>query len=230
MNTKTVTIARGRKRLLAALAAVALLGAACGAGDDEAGPAVADLPAAGGDSAVDATDDGDSESDGPSTEMSPEEAELAFEQCMDEQGVDLGIGASEGEAIETDGDDGATQGAVALGSEEDFEKFESAMQACNSILDAAFGDFELSPEEEAAMKDAEAAFAQCMDEQGFPQSAGDDDVQVDEAGDDSGGAVFSFDFDEDQDPDAIEAAFEVCDQVFEDAGLGVNGPAEGGDS
>ncbi|MEM8923981.1 MAG: hypothetical protein AAGD35_10810 [Actinomycetota bacterium] len=220
MNTDKMTNRTGRKRLLAALAAVALLAAACGSGDDEGAPTVADIPAADGDSAAGSTD-GSGDDGGES--LSPEEAQLAFEQCMEKQGVDISLsGGGDGESLDGDDDDGRSS-AGEVG--EDFDKFEAAMDECNSLLGNAFDDFDRSPEEEAAMKDAEAAFAQCMEEQGFPQSSGDDDDTVD----DDDGAGFSFQIDENADQDEVDAAFRACESIFDDAGLGAD-QSEGGDA
>ncbi|MEM8925867.1 MAG: hypothetical protein AAGD35_20370 [Actinomycetota bacterium] len=198
-----------------AVLALALLVAACGSGDDEAAPAVADIPGAEGENAAGA--DGDSD-------MSPEAAQLAFEQCMKKQGVSIDLGGdSDGESIEGDDDSAVAE------TNEDNEKFEAAMEECGSILSDSFGELDTNPDQEAAMKDAQAAFARCMADRGFEQSSDDNEEEegVTEGSEDD---VLSFDTD---DPEALQDALSQCESVYDDAGLGADGDNsddEGSDS
>ena len=131
----------------AAAVCVALLAGACGNSDSGA-PAVASLPEATNSAEVgEATADS---SDEPRAEVSPEEAEAAglrYEQCMLENGVDLG-------------DLEATGSQTSFDSEEEFEaqqrlfeSFETASEVCDPILEEVFGDFEMNAAQEAELAD-----------------------------------------------------------------------------
>lgn len=200
-----------RRRFTALVAVSALALAACGSTDTDPTAAVADVPAAGtetdadggsgsGDGADDGADAG-SDSGGdrePPTQEEVEAASLAYEQCLDDAGVDIDFGSGGGEAIDGSTDGEAGNGAVIDGGEfDDIDGLEAAFEECEGILEDTFGSFEPSPEDEARLRDAEAAFANCMSERGF---------DFEEPGDGSG----VIQFDESVDEDALQEALDEC--------------------
>ncbi len=75
------------------------------------------------------------------------------------------------------------------------EEFEAAEAACEAILDDAFGDFELTPEQEAVEADFQLALETCLADAGV-------DVEFEE-----NGAVV---FDATDDAEEVNAEFERC--------------------
>ena len=190
MNEHTPSTNRNPVRLLAiTLAAAGLLVSACGTGGEADGavPAVADLPAETDGADIDAG--GDSDRDGGSangenrpepTEEDIEAAELEFEQCLADAGVDAsGLFGGDGEEIEGDGGGATMAGQISADGLDD-DEFNAAMEKCNKIFEDTFGTFEPSPEDQARLADAEAAFANCMAEAGFdiPESDGSGGIMV----------------------------------------------------
>ncbi len=212
MNTTESRYSSTRSAAITAvMVASGLLAAACGstatASDDRA---VADIPEttiAAGEAETDesadsagSADDGTSADDEPISDEDAEAAQLRFEQCLADEGVENPFESAE---------DGNS--AVVEFDEGEFEAFEAAQEKCEPILDEAFGSFEFTPEQEAAQADAELAFNQCMTEQGFDMSGGDDE----------GG----FQIEGDVDIDDLNAAAEQCDDAFDE----VFGDDEGSD-
>ncbi len=206
--TPTSTSSRLRRsRLAPLLVGTAMLFAACGSGAEAAEePTVAALPET--ETTVDTEDTADSGSeDGDKEELTPEEAQLAFSQCLEEQGVEDPFGGSgDGEAISGDDDDEGSA-AIQIDSEEDFEAFEEAMDACNELLGDAFGEFEATPEQEAMMADAELKFNQCMADNGFEMSDGA--IELDEG-----------------DFEKMEEATAECDDAFDELNEAITGEGE----
>ena len=114
-----------------------------------------------------------------------------YEQCLADNGIDL---ASSGE----DGDAFAMEFESEAGADEELamEDFEAAAAECDSILEDAFGEFELSPEEEAEMADQMLEMQRCLAEKGI-------DIETD----DGNGA---FQIGGDLDFDEMEAAMDEC--------------------
>ncbi|MEM9610599.1 MAG: hypothetical protein AAGA99_24520 [Actinomycetota bacterium] len=199
---QTTIDSRPRRRLVGAavLAAAVVLGA-CGtggSGDEEASAAtIASLPGEDGDTA-DGDGDGGSGGDAdPPTDEEIEAAQIEFERCMADAGIDLS-GPSDSASIEG-GDDDEVQ-SFELGEGESFEDLEAAMEQCDSILEDTFGSFEPSPEEQAELADAEAAFANCMTDAGFEISNEDGAIAIGSDG---------------EDDEAVEAALDDCsEQAF----------------
>lgn len=201
--------------LLAATMAAALVLSACGstsqadtASTDTGDQTVASLPEAPAETGTDeAGSDGDVDSgadttndssndQGAAEDLSPEEAQLRFEQCLEDAGIENPFGDAEGESIT--GEDGGEQGttfALELDDEADFEAFEK----CNEIMGEAFGEFTPSPEQEALLKDAELEFNQCMTDKGF----------------DISGEGGGFEIEGDIDFDELDAAASECDSAFD---------------
>ena len=140
-------------------------------------------------------------------EVDPEEAMLEYTACMREHGVDMpDPSSSEG------------GGFIIESDETSFETVEEAEKECSPILGAAFGDFELTPEEEAEMRDRELAFAQCMRDEGIDwPDPGPDGV-----------SVIEFGTDDDVDPDTMNAAMETCSEDMFGESIGGFGISSGG--
>ena len=124
-------------------------------------------------------------------ELTAEEAQLKFEQCLLDAGIDSPFAGTEGESI------GASEDGAGIAFELDEEDFE-AFEKCNEILSESFGEFTPSPEQEAIIQDAQLEFDQCMTDKGF-------DV--------SGGA--SFELGEGVSIDDLQVASDECSSVFD---------------
>jgi hypothetical protein len=111
----------------------------------------------------------------PRPSVDPEEAQLAFAECMRENGIDMPDpgGGGGGALFRVGGPDGV-----------DVETFEAANEACRHHLEAVMGEGgqELTPEQ----RDAMLAFAQCMREHGIdmpdPGTGGPGGVFIGRAG------------------------------------------------
>lgn len=211
-----------RLTMAAILLALTLFGAACGesaAEEDSSG--IATLTEE-GDTA--GTDDGaGSDVEAPED---PDEAFALFEECMEDSGVGLGGGVSISSG--TGGIDVDEPTSVEIDPQDsefdlenlDFEEFEAARKECEAHLANIGIGFEMTPEQEALLADAELAFADCMEEQGVVvpemgqggvitteaviEADADADPQADQPSFDDAG----FDFEE------FEQAAEKCDHVF----------------
>lgn len=165
-------------RRLALLGASLLILTACGVDDGVAAPT---LPSVEAGETVDLTT--------TTTEpVDPEEAMRLYSECMRDQGIDMPDPTSGGGVIEISGDGG------------DFEAMDAAAAVCEPILEDAFGEFEMSPEQQAEMLDQELAFAQCMRDNGVDWP--------DPSGDLSGGVAIQLP--DDIDPDSLNAAMSAC--------------------
>lgn len=211
MASQPISTKRNPAAWTALLLALGLLAAACGTETQTDERSVAaltapetDEPAGDSDSDNDGARDSDNNGDGEGpTQEEIERAELQFEQCLEDNGVSLGggvFGDSDGESVagvEEFGDgDGATQ-SFEIG-EGDFEEFEAAMAECDKLLEDVYGTFTPSPEQEAAMADAQAAFDACMAENG---------IDIESEGSD--GAI-SLQIDSDEDFEEMEAVMDEC--------------------
>jgi ABC-type glycerol-3-phosphate transport system substrate-binding protein len=129
--------------------------------------------------------------------VDPEEAFQDYTACMQEHGIEMPE-PGDGEGVMAIGGDGL-----------DIEAFEEAGAECDPILEAAFGEFELSPEQEAEMMDQQLAFAQCMRDNGvdWPDPSSDGSTMI-ELGDDT-------------DPEQVNAAMQICSPEMLDGSGGV---------
>lgn len=192
--------------MLAAVAGLSL--AACGGSDS---PEVANL----GNAAATTNEEGET----TEAATDPEEAMLAFTECMRENGVDV-----PDPEFSEDGEGGPR---IQMGPGGDFDPndpdFQAAQEKCRSHLEGIQGRFD--PENQEAFQDAALEFAQCMRDQGvdFP------DPQFQEGPGGGGGMLFGGEGIDPNDPD-FQAAQEECQQVFEDLGIGPpgGGPPPGG--
>jgi len=142
-----------RNALLALLVAGTL--AACGGGGGDDDDQVATL---GDDTA--AEDDDTSSGDDELTDAEREDAMLEFTECMREHGVDMPDPSSSGEGPLVMRREGGTPA--------DEDEFEAAQDACDDIMEDAFGERpQRDPEEQAEMQDNALAYAQCMREHGI---------------------------------------------------------------
>lgn len=202
----------------AALLIVVLLLAACGSSGraDDGVASLGDEPTATGDTA-------DQAAVSPTGEVDPEEALLAYTDCMRANGIDMpdpqfdedgnllpfSMGVVDG------GDDGAEQQFVGPGPNS--EEFEAAQEECGDLLE---GVTLPSPSDEdmAAMEEAAYEFAQCMRDEGIDMpdpifSRGDSESEsgtvtreADEQAPEIGPADPKF-----------KAAREKCEPILEDA-------------
>lgn len=98
------------------------------------------------------------------------------------------------------------------------EKLIEASEACRGHLANATPDFDLTPEQQAAMEDAQLAFQQCMEEHGivgggFSISIGDGQaLDVNEQQDDQAAPPPPVSVD----PEQFQAAAEECQSVYDD--------------
>ena len=148
--------------LILSIGAIALLVAACGGGSSDGGDQVASL----GDAAAAAADgEGGSTT---TTALDPEEASLAFEECMAEHGVEVHVfAASEGEPNERSLQVDELEPSEDRPPPPDPEALEAAQEECNPLLQGAFGELELSPEQEAEMRDAQLELQRCLEDRGI---------------------------------------------------------------
>ena len=186
-----------RPRLLILAGALLLVLAACGG--DTAATTAPTLP-----TLSDETADASTEATTTTEAVDPEEAFQEYTQCMREHGIEMPDPSTDsGGVIEIEAD----------GGDLDFSAFDEAAAECDPILEAAFGEFALSPEQEAEMMDQELALAQCMRAEGidWPDPTGDMNVMID--------------LGEDVDPDTLDAALNKCSkEAFgETGGLVIGG-------
>ena len=142
----------------------------------------------------------------------PQEAMLAYAQCMRDHGVDMPDPqfTADGGVTMTLGREGRPGVAVAGGPEDPV--FAEAHEACGSLIEGTVRD--LDPEQQAEMQARALAFAECMREHGIDMP----DPQFDENG---GVGIMIGGPDSDPiDPDTMQAAQEACG--------GLMGPPPGG--
>jgi hypothetical protein len=138
---------------LVVVGALAACGGGGGAGDD-----VATL----GDGDAASEEDGGASGDEELTDAEREDVMLEFTECMREHGVDM---PDPSQAAAGGGGDVVVRGGS---GPKDSEEFEAAHEECGPILEEAFGEpEEMSPEEEAEMRDNALNFAKCMREHGI---------------------------------------------------------------
>lgn len=163
---------------------------------------------------------------GSTEKLDPDQAIEQYQQCMKDNGVDVqmlmsGGGDGSGQSLNEDEPiDQFDEGTF------DFDTFDEAEEKCDHFLEDAFGDFTMSPEQEAAAKDAELAFSKCMKEQGVDYtpfvSLGDTLDADDEPTDQDLAGVAEEDFEK------FDEAAEACEHVFEELeGLFSEGDDEG---
>jgi hypothetical protein len=224
-----------------AVASLRDLGSVDGASDadsattDHADHDPASSDPASGDSA-DTSVDGSSDDSSLEAPDDPEEAFALFDQCLQDHGVDPGEGP-----VFAGGDSNAiavapSQATPAGGSGPDSQVFVygqspdgsgppeidqkmiDAMEACRGHLANATPDFDLSPEQQAALEDAQLAFQQCMEDHGIEGGGfsisigGGPSLSVNEKQDDDAAPPPTVDVD----PEQFQAAAKECQSVYDD--------------
>lgn len=200
-------------RFMAVLIGLLMVLGACGSGDAGA-EGVASLDGqssdvvAAGDEAGQPAEEAETE-----TEITQEEALLAFAQCMRENGADM-----EDPTVDADGNlvfgrfGGQEPGQV---SDEDREARGAAREACSAELEgAALGFREV---DQTALQDNLLAFAQCMRDNGYEEME-DPDFTAFGAGGEGGGGPFG---DIDASDPEFNAAQDACSDII--AGFGPGG-------
>jgi hypothetical protein len=173
MRTRTV---RHRHLPTVILAGLALLAAACSSSQTETAGGVASLT----DDEITPTEPTGDEPSKVDAPEDPEEAFAAYEECMDDEGIDFGgsiVSYSGAEGLEVNADvTGVVVGDPAAGADPqqpslelddiDFDAFREAEAECSPLLSNASIGFEPDPQEQAAFEDAQLVFADCMEEHG----------------------------------------------------------------
>ena len=188
-----------RAALASGILAFATLAGACGGGAEATAPTIPSVEEPEPAQATAAT---------PAEDIDPEEAMRRYDQCLTEHGIDLPEPDGDGVVVfgEAVGDADGSSG---------FQEFDAAMEACGPILEEAFGEFELDPEQAAEFADQELEFARCMRENGvvdWPDPTGDP------------GAVMTMEFEGDLNQDDLNAALSTCTGlVYDGSGGGAGG-------
>lgn len=240
------------RRTVALLAAMLIGVAACGSstedGEDTGVASLAHEAPAGGAATGEEAAAG---ADGDDAVEAPEDPELAFElydRCLADAGFDLGATLIAGDdasgvvsidELELGTEVDPQSQSLGSGDIDDFgAEFQEVEEACARHLANLDLSFDLSPEEQAAMEDAQLAWAECMRENGvdvpdFEPGAGNVQVFGDPIDDSDPQASGGFD-DDGFDFEAFEQANEACNEVFEntlgDTAIGGAGAGGGDDS
>jgi hypothetical protein len=139
-------------RPLAAAVMVSVLLTACGGGGDDSTSDDVDVEVASLGTGPDAPSGSDVTDSSAPTD--PEEAQLAFAECMREHGIDVP-------------DPGAGGGIRVVGDAAEQEEMEAAMEACEPLLENAREAIARDPEQEAELREQMLEFTDCMREQGI---------------------------------------------------------------
>jgi hypothetical protein len=166
------------RKQLAAFAAAVMIGslAACGGGGDGGnGAEVASIDETTPDATTDTTTDGTT----PEAPTDPEEASLAFVECMRDHGVDMPDPET---AKSSTGGARAGGAVIAVNGDPNDPTFKKAQEACEPIMANVRGELEDDPERQAEMKEQLLEFAQCMRDHGIdmpdPQFDSEGRVQI----------------------------------------------------
>ncbi len=150
MTRRTISARLLRSAAVTLLAVGGL--AACGGDGGGSGAEVASL---GTDEPADDSTDATTPA---STPTDPEEAMLAYTECMRDHGIDMPdpepVGGGEG-------------GMIALEADPEDATFQDAQAACEHIMEDAVRNIDIDPEEEAEMRQQLLDFSQCMRDHGI---------------------------------------------------------------
>jgi hypothetical protein len=203
---------------------LALFLAACGNGGsaNEDSDGVASL---GTDTPTTTGDESDDSADGVEAPTDRNEAFVLYDRCMAEEGfaTDAAGQANDGPTIQSAGseDEEAPTHQIAGPwrqidiAPEDLEAFEAANQVCSAHLANISQGEELTPEQQAALEDANLKVQQCITDKGFDVrihiggGAGSGVVQNEEAGEEA--PPFN---QEEDDREEINAAIAECMEIF----------------
>ena len=194
-------------RVALAVLAIATLAACSGAAANPSG--VASLASESPDPAASAA---------PEASVDPEDAALAFAQCMREHGVDM--------PDPQVGSNGEMTFSIGVGpGNADVEKMQAAQEACQDLMPRSMGE----PRElTAEQKDAMLGFAQCMRDQGIdmpdPEFENGGMVRIGGGPGSNGGTGPAFD----PRSDDFQAAAEECRAQYGDLFPGPGGGSSDG--
>lgn len=199
--------------IFAAATVAGLLLTACG-GSDSAG--VANL-------GTNATTGEEGDTEAPTD---PEEAILAYTQCMRENGVDLPDPDFSGEPGQGGGGFFGGQGGI----DPEDPDFQEAQEKCGSNLESIQGNF--NPDNQEQFQDAALELAQCMRDRGFdvpdPDFSQGGPGQGGPGGGQGGGGILGDSGLDPEDPE-VQAALEECQEAaFGDLDFGPGGGPPGG--
>jgi hypothetical protein len=196
------------KKIRIAFAAMAMAGmlAACGSSADDGSDGDDGVASLGS-----TTTSPDSEEQTPETSLDPQEAMLAYTECMRDEGIDM-----PDPQMSEDGTGGGMVITREAGGENDqgpafdpeSEEFQAAEEKCSPIMDDAIGSIEVDPEQQAEMREQMLEYAQCMRDQGldFPDPEFSDNGRVTMGG----GPGEDGEAPTDAEMEAMDAANEVC--------------------
>jgi len=190
--------------ILAAATVAGLLLAACGGSDS------AEVANLGTNTTT------DEEGDTTEAPSDPEEAILAYTQCMRENGIDLPDPDFSGEPGQGGG---GFFGQGGIDPED--PDFQEAQEKCGSNLESIRGNF--NPENQEEFQDAALELAQCMRDRGFDVPDPDFSQEPGQGGGPGGGGGLG---DSGLDPDdpEVQAALEECQEAaFGDLDIGPPG-------
>jgi hypothetical protein len=210
-------------RLIAvSVVVLALVGGAAafalgGDDNDTKGDGVASIDGSTGD--VDDQESSGNGTAGPADDTEVYDAMLKFAECMREHGIDMPDPEMGEDGVQLRA--GVEGGPNEAGPNED--EFEAAQKACEHFMEDVRGDMDLSPEEQAEMRDKLVAMAECMRGRGYdmpdPEISEDGGVKMKMGrGPDDGPP---------QDDEQLEKDQEECNA---EAGLGEDGPMSAGGS
>lgn len=169
---------------------------------------------------------GAGEESGPTTTLDPQDAFVAYTECMREEGVDMPDPVVSGDGAVSGG--GLVVQSEPAGGDPSFDReddaFAAADEQCRSYLDDALGEIEVNPEQQAEMREQMLAFSECMRDHGldYPDPVFGDNGQVSVSLDESSGVDF--------DSSEFQAANEECSSLMGDGpgfSLG-SAPPDGG--
>ncbi len=185
-----------RTPIAALLAAILLLAAACGSGADSSADAgdTAELPTLQSETEPESATNGgeDTSTDADDEPVDPEIAMAEYERCLADAGIELPEASTDGDAmvLEFEADENAEGGF------DDPEAFDEAFAKCDELLTDAFGEFEMTPEEEAEMADQMLEMQRCLADLGFDIDFGD--------------GTGAFELDQSIDFEEFDAAMQEC--------------------
>ena len=198
-----------KRSVMLLLACLALVAAACGG--TEASEDVASLETAGDGLELAVPEELESES-----ELTQEEAFLAFTACMRDEGIDL-----PDPEVDSEGNVqlGIRQAAQTAGL--DREQLQAGFEVCGELIEGFTQGFQRPDQTE--IEDQLLAFAQCLRDQGLDVDDPDLNFTPGEGGGQGGGPFGDLDLD---DPE-FQAAAEQCEEFLPNFGGG-GGPGGGG--
>jgi hypothetical protein len=155
----------------------------------------------------------------PEAPTDPEEAMLAFTECMRDHGIDM----PDPQRTAAAGGAGESGPAViALEVDPNDEGFKDAQEACEPLMENVRQDMDIDPAKQAEMKEQMLAFSQCMRDHGIDMP--------DPTFDENGGVSINRDEGDGPPPERDTAKFEAAaEECGQDGMFSAAAPAGGGD-